>query len=125
MGNIFNETILSGDTDGSEEIVIALVGAIGCNLSVVQNVLKSLLEDSFDFDTQIIKVSSDIISKHPITNSLAKIDLSSTYSRAKSLMDAGNELRRHYGVDYISLEVASWIRNKESLSLERKRELLI
>ena len=39
MHNILDTLILEQNTDGLEEVVIGLVGAIGSNLAVFQNIL--------------------------------------------------------------------------------------
>lgn len=107
--NMLDE-LLEKNTDGLEEVVIGLVGAIGSNLSTVQNILKTELEDTFGFDTFIIKVSEDILTCHPNVKDVENFDKSTKFKRITSLMDLGNKLREFYGEDYIVLEIAAKIR---------------
>ena len=60
--NMLDELILEQKSDSSEEVVIGLVGAVGSNLAVFQNILKTELENTFDFNVFVIKVSKDILS---------------------------------------------------------------
>lgn len=119
--NLFDE-LLDKNTDGLDEVVIGLVGAIGSNLSTVQNILKTELEDTFNFDTFIIKVSEDILMSHPNVNDVENFDTSSKFKRISSLMDLGNKLREFYGEDYIILEIAAKIRElRKSYKGTKKR----
>lgn len=73
------------------EIIIGLVGAIGTDLDEVSKVISDRLK-LFKYDTEHIKISSDIIA------SIATIeDSSSEYERIYSFMSAGNELRNQSG----------------------------
>ena len=109
--NMLDELILEQKSDNSEEVVIGLVGAVGSNLAVFQNILKTELENTFDFSVFVIKVSKDILSQHPNIGNVKDFDVTSSYKRIDSLMNLGNKLRELYGDDYIALEVASQIRN--------------
>ena len=40
------DELLQLNEDGLEEVIIGLVGAVGSNLSTVQNILKTELEDT-------------------------------------------------------------------------------
>ena len=114
--------LLEKNTDGIEEVIIGLVGAIGSNLSTVQNILKTELEDTFSFDTFIIKISEDILTCHPNVKDVENFDTSSKYKRISSLMDLGNKLREFYGEDYIVLEIAAKIRElRKSYQGKNKR----
>ncbi len=122
MSNLFDQLILEQNTDGLEEVVIGLVGAIGSNLAIFQNILKTEFEDTFDFDVFIIKVSEDILLPHPNIKNVADFDTSTKYKRINSLMNLGNKLRELHGIDYVSLEIASKIRDlRKSYSGSKKR----
>lgn len=120
--NMLDKLILEQNADGLEEVVIGLVGAIGSNLAVFQNILKTELEDTFDFDVFIIKVSADILAEHPNIKNIEGFDLTTKYKRINSLMNIGNKLRELYGVDYVALEVAAKIRDlRKSYDGSKKR----
>lgn len=121
--NMLDDLILERKSDSSEEVVIGLVGAIGSNLAVFQNILKTELEDTFDFHVFIIKISEDILATHPNIKDVKGFDSkTSKYKRIDSLMNLGNKLRELYGDDYIALEVAAKIRElRISYSGHKKR----
>lgn len=122
MHNILDTLILEQNTDGLEEVVIGLVGAIGSNLAVFQNILKTELEDTFNFDVFIIKVSEDILIPHPNVRNVSDFDTSTKYKRINSLMNLGNKLRELHGVDYVALEIAAKIREfRKSYTGTKKR----
>ena len=77
--SMLDDLILAQNTDGLEEVVIGLVGAIGSNLAVFQNILKTELEDTFGFDTFIIKISEDILSTHPNIKDVPNFDTSTKF----------------------------------------------
>lgn len=120
--SMLDDLILEQNTDGLEEVVIGLVGAIGSNLAVFQNILKTELEDTFNFDVFVIKASEEILIPHPNVRNVAEFDLTSKYKRINSLMNLGNKLRELYGADYIALEVAAKIRDlRKSYTGSKKR----
>jgi len=104
------DQLILEDTGDLEEVVIGLVGAIGSNINILQNILKTELEDTFNIDVFVIKISEDILKNHPNIKSIEDYDLTTKYKRINSLMNLGNKLREFYGLDYISLEVAAKIR---------------
>lgn len=108
--SMLDKLILERNEDGSEEVVIGLVGAIGSNLAIFQNILKTELENTFNFDVFIVKVSEDILATHPFAQSLNICDAKSKFDRINSLMNIGNKLRESYASDYIALEIAAQIR---------------
>lgn len=122
--SMLDELILESTSD-LEEVVIGIVGAIGSNINVLQNILKTELEDTFNFDVFVIKVSEDILKNHPNITSVDDYDLSTKYKRINSLMNLGNKLREFYSLDYISLEVAAKIRDLRKSYKGSKKELLI
>lgn len=105
------DSILSLDRIDTE-VIIGLVGAVGSDLAVLNNILTSELKDVFDFEVVKIKVSADILQHHPIKKNVKDLDLSGGFGRARSLMDIGNLLRREYGNEYLALEIASIIKEK-------------
>lgn len=120
--SMLDKLILEQNADGLEEVVIGLVGAIGSNLAVFQNILKTELEDTFDFDVFIIKVSEDILANHPNIRNVPEFDLTTKYKRINSLMNVGNKLRELHGIDYVALEVAARIRDlRKSYNGTKKR----
>lgn len=120
--SMLDKLILEQNADGLEEVVIGLVGAIGSNLAVFQNILKTELEDTFDFDVFIIKVSEDILVNHPNVKNVSEFDLTTKYKRIDSLMNVGNKLRELHDIDYIALEVAAKIRGlRKSYNGTKKR----
>lgn len=120
--SMLDKLILEQNADGLEEVVIGLVGAIGSNLAVFQNILKTELEDTFDFDVFIIKVSEDILVNHPNVKNVSEFDLTTKYKRIDSLMNVGNKLRELHDIDYIALEVAAKIRDlRKSYNGTKKR----
>src|SRR5690606_21716446 len=120
--SILDDLILAQNTDGLEEVVIGLVGAIGSNLAVFQNVLKTELEDTFNFDVFVINVSEEILISHPNVKNVTEFDLTSKYKRINSLMNLGNKLRELHGADYVALEVAAKIRDlRKSYTGSKKR----
>lgn len=98
----------------SNEVVIALVGAVGSSLTPLTNITKSLLEAEFNYEVEIIKISKDILSKHfPsifVTNN--------TSERINAYMDKGNELRRSKGNDFLALLASAEIHKKRQKWLE-------
>lgn len=71
----------------STEIVIGIVGPIGCNRELVIRTVENLAKH-FSYKTEVIKVS-DIIRTYEEVN----IDEHDQYTRVMKLMDAGNKLR--------------------------------
>src|SRR5690606_9065250 len=119
---IIIDDLLRLNDDGLEEVIIGLVGAVGSNLSTVQNILKTELEDTFGFDTFIVKISEDILSNHPNIKDVPNFDTSTKFKRIHSLMDLGNKLREFHGEDYIALEVAQKIHDlRRSYTGSKKR----
>lgn len=121
--SMLDKLIMERNDDGLEEVVIGLVGAIGSNLAVFQNILKTELENTFNFDVFIVKVSEDILENHPILKYL-DIDIhKSKYSRINNLMNIGNKLRESYTSDYIALEIAAKISELRKSYKEPKKRV--
>ncbi len=81
--NRLSETIYS-----DSELVIALVGAVGTELDLVETELKERLQ-TFGYTTELIHISEKVIP------TICSVDISTTdqYARISSLMDAGNKAR--------------------------------
>lgn len=92
----------------SNELIIGLVGAVGCSLASLTNITKNLLEEKFAYEVEIIKVSKDILTKYFPPD----YEASNTFNRISDYMDKGNYLRQQHGSDYLALEVAKLIANK-------------
>lgn len=71
----------------STEIVIGIVGPIGCNRELVIDTFENLAKH-YSYKTEVIKVS-DIIQSYVKVD----IDENDQYHRVMTLMDAGNDLR--------------------------------
>lgn len=121
--NMLDKLILEQNTDGLEEVIFGLVGAVGSNLAIFQNILKTELEDTFDFDVFVIKVSEDILITHPNIKNIEEFDISTKYKRIDSLMNLGNKLRELYGLDYLALEIAAKIRNLRKSYIGSKKRI--
>jgi len=120
--NMLDKLIIEQNTDGLEEVIFGLVGAVGSNLAIFQNILKTELEDTFDFDVFVIKVSEDILITHPNIRNIEEFDTSTKYKRINSLMNLGNKLRELHGLDYLALEIAAKIRDlRKSYTGSKKR----
>jgi len=78
-----------GDIYPDSELVIGLVGAVGSRLGQLTEILNGYLGDRFKYDVEVISVSSQIIKKYKND----KIKTDDEFSRIKSYMDSGNELR--------------------------------
>lgn len=107
------------------ELVIGLVGAVGSRLGQLTDIIKGYLIDRFNYDVEIISVSSQIIKKHKGDN-LNGVD---EFSRIKSYMDAGNDLRRESKDNsFLALDAArviSEVREKRNEEKKDKRVVYI
>jgi len=77
----------SQNSNLSTEIILGIIGPIGCNRELVIESIKNLVKH-FSYQVEVINVS-DIIKSH----SEVDVDESDQYSRVMKLMDAGNKLR--------------------------------
>lgn len=75
----------------TSELVIALCGPIGSRLNKVATLLETLLEERFNYECDIIKLSQFIEKHHNLSNS------SPGFNRIKTLIAKGDELRKEYG----------------------------
>lgn len=91
----------------SNELIIGLVGAVGSSLTPLTNITKSLLEEKFKYEVEVIKVSKNILAKHfPEGHSF-----NNTFERISQFMDKGNELRFE-DHDFIALQVTKEIHQR-------------
>ncbi|WP_227554105.1 MULTISPECIES: anti-phage dCTP deaminase [Acinetobacter] len=92
----------------SNELVIGLVGAVGSSLTSLTNITKNLLEEKFNYEVEIIKISKDILTKYFPHD----YEASNTFNRISDYMDKGNYLRKEHESDYLALEVSKLIANR-------------
>lgn len=109
----------SQDTDFSSEIVIGIVGPIGCNRELVIRTIKKLSKH-YSYDVDVVKVS-DIIRKYKSV----VVDEKDQYTRVTRLMDAGNDLRREANDNSILAKMSAVdISNKRS-NFDSKRIIYV
>ena len=89
----------------SSELIIGLVGAVGSSLTPLTNITKSLLEDKFTYEVEVIKISKDILSKNISKNQ----DTKDAFESINTYMDNGNTLRQRDGNDILALQAAKEI----------------
>jgi len=88
----------------NHELVIGLVGAVGSSLSPLTDIVQNLLEQQFNYQVEIIRVSKDILAEfYPYTQN------GSAFDRIQHYMDKGNELRRDYQNDFLALQIVKQI----------------
>jgi deoxycytidylate deaminase len=73
--------------DAPTELVMGIIGPIGCNRELVIDSIINLAKH-FSYSVELIKVSDLILKFKPL-----KLDPKNQYNRVSRLMDAGNELR--------------------------------
>lgn len=101
-------------------LVIGLVGAVGCRLKSLSNILSSLLTSEFDYRVMEIHVSQEFLHKHS-----EQPNFSSQYERYDKLMDIGNKLRKKYDNKYLSFKIAEKIAFLRRENIENKRKAFI
>lgn len=87
------------------ELVIALVSAVGTDLSPITKAIKNKL-NGYGYTTNYIKVSSDILQKH-----CGAASDKDEYVRLNILMDTGNDLRK-FSEGFIGCAIANGIYGK-------------
>ena len=88
----------------NHELVIGLVGAVGSRLGQLSDIVQKLLEQQFNYQVEIIRVSKDILAEfYPYTQN------GSAFDRIHHYMDKGNELRRDYQNDFLALQIVKKI----------------
>lgn len=110
-----------GEIYPDSELVIGLVGAVGSRLGQLSDILKGYLVDRFKYDVEVISVSSQIIKKYKGD----KIKNDDEFSRIKSYMDSGNELRNKSNDNsFVALDAArviSEVREQREKEGKKKR----
>lgn len=82
-----NQINLLNNTYSDSELIIGLVGAVGTELDGITKIISDRLKN-FNYDTEIVKVSSDVISE------IGTVGKSKNeYGRISALMNEGNRLR--------------------------------
>lgn len=81
-----DETVNGTITD---ELVIAICGPLGSPINRVSDELRKLLENSYGYDVQTIKLSDIIVEK-----SRTKVIGLNEFERIEKLINEGNELRK-------------------------------
>jgi len=100
----------------TEELMIGLCGPIGTDIHLVSKELKKILEEQFNYECHIIKLS-DLIIKHT-----GKPAASDEYSRIKALISGGNSLREQYTNDILAeLSINEIAVLREEKQQERER----
>lgn len=79
----------------TEELVITLCGYIGTDIHGVGNRFKNVLERVFNYEVEIIKMSSFIKKYSAVAPTF--ISGQSRYEYVKKLIDGGNQLRKDHG----------------------------
>lgn len=102
----------SQNSNLSTEIIMGIVGPIGCNRELVINTIENLAKH-FSYKVEVIKVS-DIIKSYVQVD----IDECDQYSRVMRLMDAGNKLRDKAGDNSILSKMAA-------IEVSKRRELQV
>ncbi len=99
----------SQNSNLSTEIIIGIIGPIGCNRELVIESIENLAKH-FSYDMEIIKVS-DIIRSHINVN----FDDEDQYDRVMKLMDAGNKIR-------VTADDNSILAKMSAIEISKKRE---
>ena len=100
-------------------LVIGLVGAVGCRLKSLSNILSSILKSEFEYEVVEIHVSQKFLLKH------VKNKFDSQYERYNCLMNIGNELRKKYDSKYLAFKIAEDISILRRENIEQKRKAYI
>jgi deoxycytidylate deaminase len=96
------------DEDIAGDIVIGLVGPVGCELSRIEDALRLALS-RFNYEGRIYKVSQ-LFEDGAIAKVAGIVDESSEYKRIESAMNAGDKLRRMTGQkDIMAVHAAAQI----------------
>src|SRR5690554_1083314 len=82
----------------TEEIIIALIGQIGTNVGVVRDALLKTLQKDYNYECEVIKMSSLIQCEIGMTDE----DFKNEIDRIHKCIKGGNELRQHHGAAILS-----------------------
>ena len=102
----------------TDELVIGLCGPIGTDIHFVSSTLKTILEDSFDYQCIEIKMSDFIRKKFNISKKVKN------YNSYKELIDKGNDLRKEFGHDILSKLIIHEITKNRQLQSKTDGELV-
>lgn len=100
-GDSSNEEILTLEKRLTQELVFALVAPIGSGASTVAEILRSKIEESFGYKTNVIKISSLInnraesFGENPVRND--------DPNRVERLQNLGNKLREKHSSDVLAV----------------------
>lgn len=101
----------------NHELVIGLVGAVGSRLGQLSDIVQNLLEQQFNYQVEIIRVSKDILAEfYPYTQN------GSAFDRIHHYMDKGNELRRDYQTDFLALQIVKKIYQRRQIWQQQNPE---
>ena len=106
--------------DKNDFLVIGLVGAVGCRLKSLSNILKSLLDSEFGYDVKELHVSKEFLQTHSLVSTY-----NNSYERYTDLMNVGNNLRKKYDNNYLSFKIAKEISKLRKDNLDCKRKAFI
>jgi deoxycytidylate deaminase len=99
------------------EIVIAFVGAVGVDLSLVEKTTESQLLQ-FGYQVESVRITTDVI---PLLDSeVGKLSSNCAYDRIKGMMEAGTKARKSR-TDILALGVAKCINERRNASPDRKK----
>lgn len=101
-------------------LVIGLVGAVGCRLKSLSNILKSLLDSEFKYSVTEIHVSKEFLQVHS-----SKESYNNQFERYTDLMDVGNNLRKKYDNKYLAFKIAKSISSLRRSNPENSRKAFI
>lgn len=93
----------------SQEIIIALVGPVGSGVSTAAKQFESILSGEYQYDVAPIMKPSDVIKTQA---HLASINVGNTPfgEYISTMQNAGNELRRRFGENYLIEKIVEQIR---------------
>lgn len=107
----------------TNELVIGVCGAVGCNLQDVVSELKDQF-GAFSYEVTVVKVStlikelaakqSDLVSNGPDVDIIETLDL---FSRYTALQDLGNALRDRFAVDTLATQAIKFISTNRQLKM--------
>ncbi len=94
----------------TDELVIAMVGAVASGVSYSANILADILKESFKYEGEVIKVSKFI--EHNCEK-IGEVVLDANDShRVKKLQNVGSKLREKFGSNYLAEKCIEYINQK-------------
>jgi deoxycytidylate deaminase len=79
----------------TEELILSLCGFIGTDIHMVSKRLKHILENTFDYPTEVIFLSDQIKERYDGAKGMTK-ENTSYYDYTRTLIEGGNALREKY-----------------------------